>query len=64
MSGPLTIPATFNAADPIEWRQAHHWNKITGLGKLHLKKGVQVLTLHFIDQPVMNFDYMDFVQAD
>jgi len=30
---------------------------------LHLKKGRQVLTLHFIDQPVMNFDYMEFVPA-
>ncbi len=61
VSGPLAIPTTFNAADPIEWRQAHHWNKIFGLGQLHLKKGVHVLTLHFLDQPVMNFDYMEFV---
>jgi len=55
VSGPLEIPSTFNAADPVEWRQAHHWNKIFRVGKLHLKKGLQVLTLHFIDQPVMNF---------
>jgi Carbohydrate binding module (family 6) len=64
VSGPLDIPSTFNAADPIEWRQAHHWNKISKVGKLHLKKGLQVLTLHFLDQPVMNFDYMDFVKLD
>jgi hypothetical protein len=63
VSGPLEIPSTFNAADPIEWRQAHHWNKIFRVGNLHLKKGIRVLTLHFIDQPVMNFDYMDFVPA-
>jgi Carbohydrate binding module (family 6) len=61
VSGPLAIPSTFNAADPIEWRQAHHWNKIFHVGKLHLQQGVHVLTLHFIDQPVMNFDYMEFV---
>jgi hypothetical protein len=61
VTGPLTIPSTYNAADTIEWRQAHHWDKINNLGKFHLKKGRQVLTLHFIDQPVMNFDYMEFV---
>ena len=61
VTGPLTIPATYNAADPIEWRQAHHWDKINQLGKFHLKKGRQVVTLHFIDKPVMNFDYMEFV---
>jgi hypothetical protein len=63
VSGPLDIPSTFNAAETVEWRQAHHWNKVSGLGRLHLKKGRQVLTLHFIDQPVMNFDYMDFVRV-
>ena len=64
VTGPLAIPSTFNAADPIEWRQAHHWNKITLAGKVHLPKGVHVLTLHFLDQPVMNFDYMDFVKVE
>ena len=60
-TGPLTIPTTFAAADTIEWRQAHHWNRIAGLGRFHLPAGKQLLTLHFIDQPVMNFDYMEFV---
>ena len=64
ISGPLAIPTTFNAADQVEWRQAHHWNKLTGLGRLPLKKGRHVLTLHFIDQPVMNFDYMEFVKVE
>ncbi|MEO6005237.1 MAG: carbohydrate-binding protein [Opitutus sp.] len=64
VSGPIEIPSTFDQADPIEWRQAHHWNKVTRLGKLRLKEGVQVLTLHFIDQPVMNFDYMEFVREE
>ena len=64
VSGPIEIPSTFDQADPVEWRQAHHWNKITHVGKLRLKEGVQVLTLHFIDQPVMNFDYMEFVREE
>ncbi len=62
ISGPLEIPSTYDAADPIPWRQAHHWNKISNLGKIHLKAGKQVLKLRFLDQPVMNFDYMDFVK--
>jgi hypothetical protein len=62
-TGPLTIPSTFAAADTIEWRQAHHWNRVAGLGRFYLPAGRQLLTLHFIDQPVMNFDYMDFVRV-
>ena len=64
VTGPLTIPSTFNPADPLEWRQAHHWNRIARVGKFHLRQGLQVLTLHFLDQPVMNFDYMEFVLAE
>lgn len=60
VSGPLHLPITYNSADPIDWRQAHHWNKVSKLGKIYLKAGQQVLKLHFLDQPVMNFDYMDF----
>jgi hypothetical protein len=63
VTGPLTIPPTFVAADTIEWRQAHHWNRLSGLGRVHLSAGTQVLTLHFIDQPVLNFDYMEFVEV-
>ncbi len=62
-TGPLTIPSTFASADTIEWRQAHHWNRISALGRFHLPAGKQVLTVHFIDQPVMNFDYMEFVKS-
>lgn len=64
VTGPLEIPPTFDARDPIEWRQAHHWNRLERLGRFQLKKGVQVLTLHFLDKPVMNFDYMDFIKVD
>ena len=64
ISGPIELAATFNAKDPIEWRQAHHWNKAEHLGRFYLKQGKQVLRLHFLDQPVMNFDYMDFVKVD
>lgn len=60
-TGPLAIPSTFVAADTVEWRQAHHWNKVSGVGRFHLPAGRHVLTLHFIDQPVFNFDWMEFL---
>ena len=62
-TGPLEIPSTFVAADTVEWRQAHHWNRVSGLGRFHLPAGKQVLTLHFIDQQVFDFDYMEFVRS-
>jgi hypothetical protein len=62
-TGPLAITSTFAAADTVEWRQAHHWNRVTRLGRIHLDAGTQVLTLRFIDQPVLNFDYLEFVRV-
>jgi hypothetical protein len=38
-TGPLTIPTAFNAADPIAWRQWHHWNIAPGLIRLRLPRG-------------------------
>lgn len=62
-TGPLEIPTTFVAADTVEWRQAHHWNRVSGLGRFHLPAGRQQLTLHFLDQQVFDFDYMEFVKS-
>jgi len=62
-TGPLEIPSTFVAADTVEWRQAHHWNRVAGLGRFRLPAGKHLLTLHFLDHPVMNFDYMEFVRV-
>jgi len=64
VSGPIAIPTTFNAKDPIEWRQAHHWNKVRTGARVPLQGGRHVLTLHFLDQTVMNFDYMDFERVE
>jgi len=60
LTGALPIKTTFNAADPLAWRQWHHWNKVEKLAAVHLPKGVHVLTLHVIDQGNMNFDYLEF----
>src|SRR5580698_3198835 len=35
-TGPLTIVSTANAADPIAWRQWHHWNVARNLVRVRL----------------------------
>ena len=62
-SGPLTIHSTFNAADPIAWRQWHHWNIAKGIVKLRLPKGKSVLTVHILSGGNMNLAYFDFKKA-
>jgi len=60
---PLAIPSTFNAADPVEMAPGPPLEQDLSHRETLPEKGLQVLTLHFIDQPVMNFDYMEFVPA-
>jgi hypothetical protein len=62
-TGPLALIDTHNSQDPIDWRQWHHWNKMTGLARLHLSAGKQLLTLHVVANGNMNFDYLEFVPA-
>jgi hypothetical protein len=59
-SGPLNIPSTFNAADPVAWRQWHHWNLAPAIMKLRLPSGKSVLTIHILKGGNMNFAYFDF----
>lgn len=62
-SGPLTIPSTYNAADPIAWRQWHHWNLAPNLVKLTLPAGRSVLTIHIVSGGQMNLAWLDFHPA-
>ncbi|HEY1903228.1 MAG TPA: hypothetical protein VGG56_12390 [Terracidiphilus sp.] len=59
-TGPLAITSTFDAADPIAWRQWHHWNVAPGLVKLKLPKGKAVLTIHILAEGQMNLATFDF----
>jgi hypothetical protein len=59
-TGPLTIASTFNASDPIAWRQWHHWNIMPGLVRVQLPAGKSVLTVHIRTQGNMNLAYFDF----
>ena len=62
-TGPLSIPTTFNAADPLAWRQWHHWNLARDLVRLKLPGGKSVLTVHIVSGGNMNLAYFDFKKA-
>jgi hypothetical protein len=60
LTGAVTLLPTYNAADPIAWRQMHHWNVMKDLIQVKLRKGVRVLTLHVLTKGHMNFAYLEF----
>jgi hypothetical protein len=60
---PLMIASTFDASDPIAWRQWHHWNVAHNLVKLHLYAGRNVLTIRILTEGSMNPAYFDFRPA-
>jgi hypothetical protein len=62
-TGPITIPSTNNPADPLAWRQWHHWNTLPGVAKLKLWHGRNVLTVHVLSGGNMNLAYFDFRKA-
>jgi len=62
-TGPLQITSTNDPADPLAWRQWHHWNVASQLFKVHLNKGKNVLTVHILTRGNMNLAYFDFKQA-
>lgn len=59
-TGPLTIVSTYDANDPVAWRQWHHWNVASNIVRLHLAAGKNVLTIHIVEQGQMNLATFDF----
>jgi hypothetical protein len=59
-TGPLAIVSTYDAADPVAWRQWHHWNIEPALATLHLPAGKSVLTVHIVTEGQMNLAVFDF----
>jgi len=57
---PLTIASTYDAADPLAWRQWHHWNIAHDLARIRLNKGKSVLTVHTVSQGQMNYATFEF----
>ena len=60
---PLAIESTFNPAEPIAWRQWHHWNVAPALVTLRLPAGKSVLTVHIVTEGNMNLATLEFKEA-
>jgi hypothetical protein len=60
LTGPLEIASTKTDADPVAWRQWHHWNVMKDLAVVSLPKGKHVLRLHILTNGNMNFAYLEF----
>ena len=60
LTQPISILSTYNAADPIAWRQWHHWNVMKNLAQVYLPQGVNVLTLRILTKGNMNLAYLEF----
>ncbi len=59
----IDILSTWDPAEPIPWRQWHHWNLMRGIARLDLPGGRSVLTLRVVTEGNMNFAYLDLIPA-
>jgi hypothetical protein len=59
-TGPLQITTTNDPADPLAWRQWHHWNLAPQPFRVHLNKGKNIFTVHILTLGNMNLTYFDF----
>ena len=62
-TGPLEVPSTNDPADPVAWRQWHHWNIAPQFFKIPLGQGRNVLTVHILTKGNMNLASFDFKPA-
>jgi hypothetical protein len=63
-AGPLKIALTYDAADPVAWRQWHHWNVARDLARVHLEKGRNVLTVHTVTEGQMNYATLELKRTN
>jgi hypothetical protein len=60
LTGPIAIQSTFNPAEPIKWRNWHHWNLMKSIAIVNLPQGVSVLKVRVLSEGNMNLAYFDF----
>ena len=63
-TGPLRIASTYDAADPVPWRQWHHWNVAHDLARIHLEQGRNVLTFRTVSEGQMNYATLQFKRLE
>ncbi len=57
--GTVVLPTTHRDDDPIDWRQWHHWNKVTGSLELDLTAGLHLVRIQLLAGNT-NLDYLEF----
>jgi hypothetical protein len=60
LTEPLKIISTFNPAEPLAWRQWHHWNVMKCMADVNLPKGISVLKVRVLAEGNMNLAYLEF----
>jgi hypothetical protein len=53
------IESTYDTADPVEWRQWHHWDRQL-LGNMFFTAGPHILTLKTVEEGNMNYACLNF----
>jgi len=64
VSGQIEIPSTHDPQDSLAWRQWHHWNFISQIAEISLRRGIHVLTLNTAAEGNMNYDFLKFELKD
>jgi hypothetical protein len=57
---PIAIQSTNDAADPVAWRQWHHWNVMKDMARVKLAAGKNVLTVRILTEGNMNLATFQF----
>jgi len=57
---PCVLTSTFDAADPIPWRQWHHWNTARDAVTLKLPKGISVIKVSIVEGGNINLATLAF----
>jgi hypothetical protein len=60
LTDPIQVISTFNGAEPLAWRQWHHWNLMKNVAQAKLPKGRSVLTVRIVAEGNMNLAWLDF----
>lgn len=56
--GRITLPTTHRDDDPVDWRQWHHWNRLTSDLELDLVAGLHLVRIQLLAGNT-NLDYLD-----
>ncbi len=60
LTQPIVIPSTFDAKDPLAWRQWHHWNRLENAAVVELPAGPSVLSVRTLTEGNMNYATLTF----